>query len=266
MARHRKVKGTCRLCGTHGPLSFEHVPPEKAFNNQPVVISTIKHALGLRLSDEEAEPFEGISQRGAGEHTLCENCNSKTGGWYGGAFVEWCRQGLEVLEKSGKKPSVLYATEIHPLRVIKQIVTMFFSVNNGRFRELHPDLVSFCLDRERQYLDPRYTVLCYYNVEGEWRHLGVSHILKLGDRIETIALCEITFPPFGYVMTIDSEAPDRRLADITWFSRCTYSERRTVNMTLPVLPAFSPFPGDYRTLVEIGRSKGEESWLEAENG
>jgi hypothetical protein len=29
-----KVEGFCKLCGMYGQLTFEHVPPQKAFNNQ----------------------------------------------------------------------------------------------------------------------------------------------------------------------------------------------------------------------------------------
>jgi hypothetical protein len=31
----RTKNGRCHICGNVGELSFEHVPPEKAFNNKP---------------------------------------------------------------------------------------------------------------------------------------------------------------------------------------------------------------------------------------
>jgi hypothetical protein len=32
----RPVIGTCHICGDHGKLSFEHVPPKEAFNKRVV--------------------------------------------------------------------------------------------------------------------------------------------------------------------------------------------------------------------------------------
>jgi hypothetical protein len=48
----RTRTGKCHICGNTGQLSFEHVPPESAFNDKPIIM----------------KPFEGgkgkIQQRG----------------------------------------------------------------------------------------------------------------------------------------------------------------------------------------------------------
>lgn len=53
MAR-KPVIGECRLCGTVTRLSFEHVPPRSAFNDNPIVDPDVKKLIG---SDTE-NPFE----------------------------------------------------------------------------------------------------------------------------------------------------------------------------------------------------------------
>ena len=36
-------EGFCALCGKFKKLSFEHVPPQSAFNNKPIFFQTHKH-------------------------------------------------------------------------------------------------------------------------------------------------------------------------------------------------------------------------------
>ena len=77
------VMGTCRLCSSWGQLSFEHVPPQSAFNDEPVlaIVDGDMFSIG---PDEEVSGR--IQQRGAGGHTLCIKCNPKLGRWYGGVL------------------------------------------------------------------------------------------------------------------------------------------------------------------------------------
>jgi hypothetical protein len=68
---------------------------------------------------------------------------------------------------------------------------------------------------------------------------------------ETRILSEITFPPYGYVMTIESNPPDPRLLDITLFSKYRYNDHAVKALRFVVLPTHSIYPGDYRTKEEI---------------
>src|SRR3712207_733867 len=88
--------GICHICGASGPLTFEHVPPQKAFNNKPVIVLPFDAShLG---PDPLAHGAKGrVQQRGLGDYTLCARCNSVTGSWYGGDFVDWCYQGAVIL-------------------------------------------------------------------------------------------------------------------------------------------------------------------------
>jgi hypothetical protein len=64
-------------------------------------------------------------------------------------------------------------------------------------------------------------------------------------------MSEIAFPPLGYLLTVDSDPPDRRLTEITHFSRYSYDDFKVVELNPPVLPTVMPFPGDYRTAEEV---------------
>ena len=244
-------EGVCRICGRLGKLSFDHVPPEAAFNNRKVFRMKVDDYWGWRPGDRL--PRRDIQQRGAGDHSLCERCNSETGGWYGGPFVEWCRQGMAFLERTGGRTSLIYLQHIRPLPILKQVVTMFLSFDEAPLRTKHPDLVRFVKNPDQPYLDPRYRFFVYYVAPGCLRRTSGCAVLDI--RTGGILLSsEFSFPPFGYMMTIDSEKPDRRLFEITGFARFQPGEKATVRLDMAVLPTHTPVPGDYRAFEHKKKS------------
>ena len=128
---------------------------------------------------------------------------------------------------------------------------MFFSINHEKFGDVYPYLRKFVHQKEKKYLPENIKIYCYYNVEGSNRYIGQT---ILGDfpTGRTIALSEITFAPMGFVMTIDSPAPDARLTDISFFSEFEYNQWIDHHQKFATLPTYLPFyPGDYRTKYEL---------------
>jgi len=193
-------------------------------------------------------------QRGAGAYTLCPRCNNNTGSWYGPAFVEWCHDGMTILRRSEGRPSLIYMRYAYPLRIIKQIAVMFFSVNGPEFRKSHPELVRFVLDRRRKYLDPKYRFFTYYSSGGTIRHMGATGSANVQTGSFRV-MCEITFPPYGYLLLLTGDSPDERLFEITHFSRYGYYDFDILYLNLPVLPSNTIYPGDYRTLKQVEDEK-----------
>lgn len=246
------MDGYCRICGDYGKLSFEHVPPRSAFNRFPVVAAKLDKIIGLGPDDT----VEGrISQKGRGDYTLCPKCNNNTGRWYARDFTEWCYQAMDILQQAHGKPSLIYVHYLFPLRIIKQVVTMFFSLNHSGFRKTYPDLEAFVLNRKRRHLDPRVRIYVYYNVEGHLRSSGLVYRGSFNplnrEGKSPLLYSETNFPPFGFVMTYDSEPPDPRLVDITHFADYDYDQFKVMSVSLPVLPTHLWIPGDYRTKDEI---------------
>jgi hypothetical protein len=242
-----KIEGNCHICGEYGKLSFEHIPPRAAFNERRVIAVNFEQALEL---GPDGIPKGPIQQSGMGSYTLCERCNNNTGSWYGSKFVDWCYQGMNILIRANGHPTLIYLQHLFPLAILKQIVAMMFSVNSNEFRIPNQELVRFVLNKESRYLPPKYRFFVYYNISGKFRSMGVSGILntKTG---KSSTVCEISYPPFGYMMTFASDPPDNRLFEITHFSRYTYNEFHTQEMKMPVLPTYLPYPGDYRTKEQI---------------
>jgi hypothetical protein len=165
------MDGTCHICGAYGKLSYEHIPPRSAFNDKPVLYTTILKIL-------QAGDLDGLTgkklQRGRGGNTLCERRNSTTGHWYGGAFADWAYQAMDVIKATQGQTTLIHHFNIFPCRVIKQIVCMFFSVNSPAFREAHPDLVRSVLNRDSKYLPPNVRIYAFYTMSDRSRASGVT--------------------------------------------------------------------------------------------
>lgn len=244
-----KHNGKCHICGSIGPLTFEHIPPESAFNDRTVLIGEFKDII-----DKGLEPITRgkIQQRGAGGYTLCAKCNNNTGSWYGRDYVDWCYQSLILYQRSGGHLSMYYPFHIFPLRVIKQIICMFFSVNSDKFRDKQAYLEKFVLKPDVKYLPPDIKIFTYIKSGKTLRQTGFSgkyRINPYGNKL--FYLSEISFPPLGYVMTFGSDPPDERLYDITYFANYSYNDWTTVFLKLPILPVHLYYPGDYRSEKEI---------------
>ena len=228
-------------------MSFEHVPPRKAFNNTPAISMVFEDYLRL---GPNAKPRGPISQRGLGDYTLCGRCNNNTGSWYGGAYVKWCVQAKELLVKTGGKPTHQHSFHLYPLRVLKQVVSMFLSVNSVRFATKNPELRKFVLDTKARFLNPRYRFFVYYTTSETYRSMGVNAQLRGGGGI-LVCGGEISYPPFGLVMILDSAPLDDRHYEITCFSAFDYDDFRVLPLRIPVLPVVGGLPGDYRTRDQI---------------
>jgi len=239
--------GICRLCGTHGKLSFEHVPPASAFNNRPILRSTFEEMLAKANLDK----LDGQQQqRGAGAYTLCNKCNNDTGRWYVPAFADWARQAMEIVLAARGRPSLEFPFNLFPLRVLKQVICMFFSVNGTYFHKAHPDLVRFVLNKESREFPDYVHVYAFYTLTNRFRSAGVTGVVKgFGSGKSAIhTFSEVTFPPFGFVLTVHSDPPEKEFCDISSFSQFDSNAWRCgVMMRLPLMPIYTHFPGDYRT-------------------
>ena len=246
------MEGKCHICGEVGPLTFEHIPPKKAFNNRPVISIPFNKAITL---GPDVEAKGDIQQRGMGDYTLCRSCNNKTGAWYGRDFIDWCYQGMQILENSWGNPILYNLNYIFPLRIIKQILSMLLSSAHAGFTDANPELKQFILNKEKKYIDPKYNLYVYYYKAGVYRNTGLIINGEMKNKVtfesKITPMIEISYPPYGYIMTINNKAKDSRLADITHFTRYGYNDFKVAYLKLTALPTYLMFPGDYRDKKEI---------------
>jgi len=167
-----------------------------------------------------------------------------------------------LLQRSNGKMTLAYPYGIFPLRVLKQIVVMFFSACGPEFKKAHPDLVKFVLDRECRLLPKDVHIWAYLHDPMEstsTRQAGVTGLMSLSG--DSHVFSEIAFPPFGLIMSFKAEPVRRELCNLSHFGHSIINTWDVVWLKLPVLPVVSPFPGDFRTVDEMNKTVEENRKL-----
>jgi hypothetical protein len=251
------VFGICRLCGNYDKLTFEHIPPKKAFNNKQILLRTLKE-----LTDEKSkyrQPFN----KGLGRYSLCERCNNLTGKWYGGAFVDFVEQGLAYYESVKTSKVLTLPYYIRPLNVLKQILMMMLAMQPQNAPTFHKELKRYLLNRQSLQLPYEYKVYLYYFAAGQLRFESGTSILDIYKPASSMVLAEVTIPPFGYFVTsVDktrkSLAEENGLFDITWFNQFQYNVWTRLHLKIPSKETHFPTPLDYRTFEDMEKESKQE--------
>lgn len=257
--------GTCHLCGTWGPLTFEHVPPRAAFNDHRVLEADIYKLMGSDLLEDLKNPQGKFNQRGSGKYTLCGRCNNDTGAWYGPAYVEFVRGIFPLCHIVEPDQCVDVRCLLKPLNVFKQMLVMFCSASPPDFARKHPQLVRYLLNRDEvncSELRGLRLFMSLFDLKNSHaaRQSGITGRMELGNSTSHV-YSEISFPPFNLVMSLSGTNPEPRLFDISWFAQFPLNERREVEMRLHNLAVNSYFPGDYRTMDELAATVAENERL-----
>lgn len=246
MAKRTKI-GACHVCMEEKKLTYEHVPPKRAYNNLPGVA----HTLSTALSRTTNVPLGSVVRYhgGMGCRTLCRECNEFTAYHYGAAFAEWVRQALTYADKyervDGRDNYMDLPFFIEPLAVLKQIATMVLAVAETNpidalyplrrfvlmpFEHLTANDVAF-----RVYLNPKRSNW----TQPQTRMNGTAVIMDTKTGTSTMAIADIAFPPLGYWVAWTDQRKRHlleyeKLADVTHFGRYRYGRREHVWVRMPV--------------------------------
>jgi hypothetical protein len=212
------MEGICALCGKYGKLTFEHVPPEAAFNDSPIYTHTADHLVN---KNSPVYGKRSRSNKGFGSCTLCAPCNNNTGGWYSKSYVDFARQGMQILTSNDHVGSVVGSYLIKPLNVIKQILTMFMSADKTGHLRSHINLVDYILDKESIVFPANFKVFIYSNDSHVKRMLGCSVVLDPMTGIQQWS--EINFKPFGFLLAEDSGPAHPHMVDISNWGKVPYN-------------------------------------------
>lgn len=248
MAKH---KGKCALCGKEGKLTFEHIPPRAAFNSKPVRPVTLEAI--LEGPDREPWDISGLKyinqQQGMGLHSLCASCNNDTGAWYGDAYRDFAHRGM-LLVQNDIDPAYQSVgfQKVYPLRFIKQVLSLFCSVNPNANID---DLRAFVRDRDATGLDKaKYKVCMYFTRSQTKRYFGLAGMGSFTG--EVVVFSEITAAPFGFLLYLNPpEKYDFAGFDITSFADLKYDDLHDVKMPLVFREVNNWLPHDYRSKDEI---------------
>jgi len=263
--KRKTIIGKCRICGQEGKLSFEHVPPQKAYNQETVIEYTLENWIRSRKVKGKQR------QGGIGEYTLCEKCNPDTGAWYGTEYGRWATMAFDALNILNNNPDILSSKnaiaitlkDAYPLRFLKQVITCLFSVISvspgSDFADNNPELVKFILDKNQTNLPETYNFyLSLYRKPSILRRIPLAGKLKVlykkdmsGNIIygtikskPASVFSEMAHPPFALVMahgTLFSDA-----TDISYFKNFRYDEHMDLILPLKIGTGLMPYPGSYQ--------------------
>ncbi len=248
-----KRVGHCSICGSQGQLTFEHIPPKAAFNKRGVLYNDMNDFLAV---DPYADPRfapKRKGNRGAGGFTLCSRCNNDTGAWYGNAYVDWAAQGMSFAHATASGSSLYVPFHMFPAQVAKQIFCMFASACGPGLFETNPELTRYVLNRDQIGVPDKFRIYAFLMspLSTLVRQTGITGLMKGGLVQGSVHhFAELSFPPFGYILTLESEPPDRGLQDITFFTDYRYRDFRSLHLRLPMREVNSYFPADFRTVDE----------------
>jgi len=254
----RPWEGPCRVCGTIGPLTEEHLPPRGAFNKER---GRIIDPISLLGRDEIDPEVDGpVHQGGIRGYTLCASCNSFTGSRWGREYQEWAMRSYILLCSLAQQPPELddqpiypfigsTFTKVYPGRFVRQVLSMMATVSGGpELCERYPVLRNLILGGEPQPLPAplRLYFLLYGSPtsriaggpEGQVRYtvgIGAQRVLA------------VDFRPMAFVLLLEGEPLEAGL-EISNFTEkpvdalCDYSFEE-----IQLGFGHKPWPLDYRT-------------------
>lgn len=249
----------CHLCLQNKPLSFEHVPPRSANNNQKVFLFDLQNWL---QRSEGGEVRGRQYQRGAGVQTLCRDCNSMAGKWYVHDYAEMVRVGIGALrqipEDKLRMADEQVGVSIHgcltvqgarPLRLLKQIITMMLAISTVGYCVKHPALREFVLDPHKTGLPPAYRFgLSFYmgTIARYAPHVGILSTTTG----KFMFVSELALPPFSMMLGMNGEPPSEGHADITHFADSSVDQAMDMPLAMDVRFGHTPYALDFQTKVE----------------
>lgn len=226
-------------------MTFEHIPPKKAFNDHQQLLRTLEDHISGR-------PGGYLRfRKGLGKYSLCERCNNNTGSWYGPAFVDWTRQGFEWFNKVEGEKILSLPYYVQPLNVLKQVMVMAVAMSNEVSLDAHKEIRRFLLRPGQRYMPSDYRAFVYFNMRGQLRFTSGMAILDTEGKGSDYVMAEVALPPFGYCVTRpvghrQSLAASKGLYEITQFSRYGLDEWAIVHLRIPTRETNFPSPLDYR--------------------
>lgn len=252
MGRKQAITGRCKICGNVGELTFEHLPPRGAFNQDSVILHSLNYIADQSYQSARKKP-ERRHNKGLGEHSLCGSCNSFTGGEYGDTYISFAGQAMGLVDVGTNLRSIYIPFHVQPLNVLKQVVSMGMTgSSSGAMR--HPDLARFLLDpRSRQFPTDYECYVYLVKLDSAARYCTEKAMFNTETGAMDHILVEFALPPLGCgVIQRNTERPSgvraENLCSINHFARFDRNVWTTVYLEVPIHHIWSPTSLDYRKL------------------
>lgn len=246
-------------------MTFEHIPPRRCFNTRPAK-PVSGDVLINAMSDSKHKPWEtdGLKyenqQRGFGRWSLCSDCNSKTGTWYGEDYAKFSHaiHGLLKEEKPENNSYIEFEVlQAYPMRLVKQMLSMICSIN----REFYDDdrikrLAEFVINKDAVGLSKKdYRIFLYLINNTLVKQCPMTWLIKGVNGVEEPIIdvvTELFAYPIGIVVCFNPRDDYNHIGvDITSLCDIEYSQQCNLRFRIPVLESYIFFPCDYRNKEEL---------------
>lgn len=252
-----KKNGKCCICNEDSELTFEHIPPKSIGNNKKAQLYTVKDIIESK-KQKKLLPWElkGIKykqqQKGTGEYSLCQKCNNSTGAWYGQAYTDLSKSLAHFLvhEKPRVNTDVVIEVTMKPLNFIKQVLSMFCTLNKG---PLSKEISDFLLTPKMKLNNlGDFKVYMFLNIGVIHKFTGPMVAANTGSQESYKIFSEIDSYPMGFTLFYNgTENYKCEGIDITSFCSYEYNEDYTVQLPIPILESNNIFPQDFRSQKKI---------------
>jgi len=137
--------------------------------------------------------------------------------------------------------TIIFEYAIQPLNILKQVLSMFMSIDTSD-QLLHLEgLSNFILDKDSKALPDNLRVFIYHTTTKQVRNgWGMARTEK-----GYHTLGEITFPPFGIVYALNSEPTRNDFFEITDFKNFNFNQTAQARLSIPFLTPKTYIPGLY---------------------
>lgn len=236
-----KKQVNCALCGLETKLTFEHIPPKCAFNNDSIYIQTHEQMV---KTESPLYGKKSLSHRGFGKFCLCASCNNATGNWYAKDFCDFIIQGQKILNESDPNGLITGEYNIKPLNVLKQILLMFVCADSAGILRKHKGVVKYLMNKKSIDFPEKISVYIYSNACSYKRMMGYSFGIDTRNG-EKFQWSEINYEPFGYVLTYDSNPPNPFMVNISGFNETAYDVKYNILLKTVYLKVSNEVLGHY---------------------
>lgn len=262
--------GRCRICGTHAPLTREHIPPKATGNVQ----RHKAHAFSDYLAAEELGELPGgrLQQGGVFGFTLCADCNSLTGRLYGEEYKRWALLGEqtlralphpEQLDQAGRAVgwNVAFGKEpdakVSVGAMVRQVLSFMCTLSGSwDLAETHPALRRTILEQDTTPLPAALELgICLYH--GPQVRLVGPTLQVTPDEGAWRWLMEMAYPPFAFLLVVASNIDNAGLG-LMMADWVQYGPKTTMTFegVMRIGFGWTPYPGDYRSRSEIAAEGG----------
>jgi len=237
----------CWLCDKYGTLTKEHIPPESAFNDCPMLLMKVDER-SMRSGALEWAPGQRFG-RGVYVRSVCARCNNRCGSKYGGAYVDLVRRVAERIGDVQEFHSASILAVKRPLAILKQVLFQFVSANGPGFVRANDWVAPFVRNQTNQSIPPDIGVYLFASNCRGARTTGVSSHIDLS-RSQMNVMAEFSFWPLGTVLSW-GHVSHRGLAPIHHWVQYPFDFKGSVDLHLPVNPIHSAYPMDFRSQSQM---------------